>query len=51
MVIYLQIPRWKNIFCQLLNANGINDVMQKETHTAEQLVPESSFFESETVIK
>jgi hypothetical protein len=34
--------RWRNHFSQLLNVQGVNNVMQTETHTAEPLVPESS---------
>jgi hypothetical protein len=34
-----------------LNVHGFNDVRQKEIHTAELLVPESSDFEAEMVIE
>jgi hypothetical protein len=27
--------RWKNYFCQLLNAHGVNDVRKTKIHTAE----------------
>jgi hypothetical protein len=39
---------WKNYFCQLLNAYGVNDVTWTELHTAEPLVPQTSFFEDES---
>jgi hypothetical protein len=32
------LNRWKNYFCQVLNAHGVNDVRQTETHTDEPLV-------------
>ena len=37
--------RWRNCFAQILNVYGVNDVRQKEVHTAEPLVPEPSAFE------
>jgi len=37
--------RWKNYFCQLLNAHGFNNIRQTEMHIAEPLVPEPSPFE------
>ena len=39
--------RWRNYFSQLLNVRGVNDVRQREIHTAEPLVPEQSAFETE----
>jgi hypothetical protein len=47
---YSIFNRWKNFFCQLLNAHGVNDVRQTEVHTTEPLVPEPSSFEIETNI-
>jgi hypothetical protein len=41
------LSRWKNYFCQLLNAHGVSDVRQTKIHTAEPLVPEPSPFEVE----
>jgi hypothetical protein len=35
--------RLKNYFYQPLNAQGVNDFMQTEMHTAEPLVPEPGF--------
>jgi len=40
-----------NSFSQLLNVHGLNDVRQREIHTAEPLVPEPSAFEVELVIE
>jgi hypothetical protein len=31
--------KWKNYFCQLLNAHGFNDARQTKMHTDEPLVP------------
>ena len=39
--------RWRNHFFKFLNVQGINDVRQKEIHTAEPIVPGSSAFEVE----
>jgi hypothetical protein len=36
--------RWRNYFSQLLNVHGVNDVRQREIHTAEPRVPETSAF-------
>jgi hypothetical protein len=36
------LNRWKNYFCELLNANGAGGVRQTEIHTAEPFVPEPS---------
>jgi len=45
------LSRRKNHFSQLLNTHGINDVRQKEIHTAEPLVPEPSAFDMELAIE
>ena len=37
--------RWRKIFFQLLNVHGVNDVRQREIHTAEPLVPEPAILE------
>jgi len=42
---------WRNHLSQLSNVHGINDVMQREIHTAEPLVPEPSAFEFEMDIE
>jgi hypothetical protein len=50
MMICLQILTvfWTDrIFCLLLNARGLSDVRQRETHTADPLVPEPNSFEFE----
>jgi len=36
---------WRKRFSQLFTVRGVNDVMQRETHTAEPLVPKPSAFE------
>jgi hypothetical protein len=36
---------WRKHFFQLLNVHWVNDVKQREEHTAEPLVPEPSAFE------
>ena len=41
---------WKN-FSQVLNVNGVNDVWQTEIQTTEPLVPESSAFEFQIILK
>jgi hypothetical protein len=43
------LVRWKNHFSQLLNIPGVDDVRQREIHTAELLFPELSAFEFELV--
>ena len=43
--------RWKINSSQLLHAHGLNDVTQREIHTAEPLVPEPSACEVEMAIK
>jgi hypothetical protein len=42
------LSRWRNHFSELLNAQGVNDVMWTEIQTAEPLVPEPSAFKFET---
>jgi hypothetical protein len=36
------LARLRNLFFQLLNVRGVNDVRQTEIHTAEPLVPKPS---------
>jgi hypothetical protein len=36
------LTRWKNYFCQLLNAQGPGGIRKTEIHTAEPFVPEPS---------
>jgi hypothetical protein len=43
--------RWRNHFCQLLNAERVNNVRQIEIRTAEPLAPEPSVFEVELAIE
>jgi hypothetical protein len=38
----------KNYFCQLLDMHGVNSVRQTEIHTAESLLFQPSYSESET---
>jgi hypothetical protein len=45
------LARWRNHFSQLLNINGVTDVMQTELHTAEPIVPEPSAFDVELAIE
>ena len=45
------LARWRNHFSQLLNIHGANDVRQREIHTVEPLVSESSTFEDELAIE
>jgi len=45
------LARWRNYFSQLLNVNGVNDVKQREIHTAEPLVPDPSAFKYEMTIE
>jgi len=44
------LARWRNCFSQLMNVQGFNDIKQKEIHTAEPIVLESSVFKFELVI-
>jgi len=41
------LSRWRNHFAQILNIHGVNDVRQREIHTAETLVPGPTAFEVE----
>jgi hypothetical protein len=41
------LNRWKNYFCQLLNAHGAGSVRQTKIHTAEPFVPEPNASEFE----
>jgi hypothetical protein len=34
------LNKWKNYFCQQLNAHGLNDVKQPEIHPVEALLHE-----------
>ena len=45
------LARWRNYFSQLMNGHGVNDIKQKEIHTAELLVPELSVFKFELAIE
>jgi hypothetical protein len=47
------LARWRKSFSQLLNVqvHGVNDVRQKEIHTAEPLAPEPSAFEVEIPVE
>jgi len=45
------VARWRNLFCQLLNVHGVNDVKQMEIHTAEPLLPDPSAFEFELAVE
>jgi hypothetical protein len=42
---------WRNYISQLLNVRVVNDVRQREIHTAELLVPEPSAFVAELAIE
>jgi len=44
------VARWRNHFSHLLSVYVVSDVMQKEIHTAEPIVPEPSAFEVEMAI-
>jgi hypothetical protein len=44
------LNKCKNYFSQLLNMHNVNDVRQREIHTAEQLVPGPSLLEVEIPI-
>ena len=44
------VVRWSNHFSQLFSVHGVNDVRQKEIHTADPLVPEPSAFEAEMAV-
>jgi hypothetical protein len=45
------LARWRKFFYELLNVHGANDVIQREIHTAEPLVPEPSVNEFELAIE
>jgi len=45
------LARWRDYFSQILNVHGVNNVRQKEIHTAEPLVPEPSASEVELAIE
>jgi len=45
------LARWRNLFSQLLNVHGANDVRQTEIHTAETLVTQPSVSEVELAIE
>ena len=40
----------ENYYSQTLNVHGVHDVRQRETHTAEPLIPEPSVFEFDLAI-
>jgi hypothetical protein len=42
---------WKKYFSRLLNVHKVSDVRQKETHTAELLVPDPSPFDVTAIAK
>jgi hypothetical protein len=44
------LNRWKNYFCQLLNAHGVGALRQTEMQTAEPIVPEPSASDVEVAI-
>ena len=48
---YSILATWRDYFSQLLNVHGVHDVRQRETHTAETLVPEPSAFEVDLAIE
>jgi hypothetical protein len=45
------LATWRNLFSQVLNIHGVNDVRQTEIHTAEPLVPDPSASEVELTIE
>jgi hypothetical protein len=45
------MTRWRNYFSQLLNVHWSKGVRQEEIHTAGTLVPETSAFEFELLLK
>jgi hypothetical protein len=45
------LNRWKNYYCQLWNAHGVNNITETEIYTAEPLVPELSSSEVEIAIE
>jgi hypothetical protein len=44
------LARWRNLFSQLFNVHGVNDVRQTEIRTAEPLVFEPGAFEIEMAV-
>jgi hypothetical protein len=48
---YNILTRWRDYFSRLLNVHGIHVVRQRETHKAEQPLPELSTFQFEWAIK
>jgi hypothetical protein len=40
-----------NYFCQLLNVQGVGDIMQTEIQTAEPFVPESSISKAVAAVR
>jgi len=44
------LVRWRKLFSQLLNVQGVTDVRQTLVQIAEPLVPEPSAFEAELAI-
>jgi hypothetical protein len=44
------LTRWRNYFCQLLNAQGVGVVRQTEIQTAEPFVPEPNTCEAEVAV-
>jgi hypothetical protein len=45
------LARWRNLFAQLLNSQGVNYVRLTEIHTAEPLEPEPSAFKFEMAVE
>jgi len=45
------LTRWRNHLYQIWNVRGVNDIRQRQIHTAEPPVPESSAFELELTIE
>jgi hypothetical protein len=44
------LNRWKNLFKQVLNVQGVHDLRQMDIHTAEPLVPQPSLVEVEIAL-
>ena len=45
------VARWRNYFSLLWNVHGVNDVRQRQIHTAEPLLPELSASDVELAIE
>jgi len=45
------MAKWRNHFSRLLNVHGVNEVRQRETHTAEPLVLEPSVSDFDMAIE